>query len=117
MTDQELQKLKEKLAMWAEFTQITRKEAYDIGHYTLWENALGYSHGELPDFPNSLDACFKWLVPKLRITHHIHFHSYDGKVDWRVVLSNTNETIYGRHNEPALALCLAIEKLIDAEKT
>jgi len=66
-------------------------------------------------FDVSLDACFKWLVPKVRTQYHIHFHSTDGKAEWRVVLSNANETIYGRDNNPALALCKAIEKLINEE--
>ncbi len=91
MTDQE--KLNEKLEIWV----------------------FGHKQHLSCKFPNSLDACFEWLVPKVRVTRHIHFHSFDGKTDWRVVLSNANDTIYGRHNEPALALCLAIEKLIDAE--
>jgi hypothetical protein len=91
MTDQE--KLNKKLEIWV----------------------FGHKQHLSCKFPNSLDACFEWLVPKVRATHHIHFHSYDGKVDWRVVLSNANETIYGRDNNPALALCLAIEKLIDTQ--
>ena len=62
-----------------------------------------------------LNNLFKWAVPKVRKQFHIHFHSTNNKTEWRIVLSNANETIYGRDNDPAMALCLAISKVIDNE--
>lgn len=70
---------------------------------------------ELPDFPNSLDACLKWLVPKL---NHIELNT--GMMNkrgkclvrvWKNMLQHYEVT----STTPALALCLAIEKLIDNE--
>jgi len=66
-------------------------------------------------FTDSLDAIFKWLVPKvgeigldLKLSRTI-------EPKWRVILSNYTDRppTIGDNNNPALALCLAIEKLID----
>lgn len=68
-----------------------------------------------PDFLNDLNACFKWLVPKLRekraldrieyVFGHKHYGCFLRTKYW-IITQGEGET-------PALALCLAIEKLID----
>lgn len=95
MTDE--QELNKKLAEWAGL-----------------EDALGLDR--VPNFTHSLDACFKWLVPRA---------SEDG---YEVAISTEGKDCYGElfgqgqgdHLQadvetPALALCLAIEKLIESE--
>lgn len=65
-----------------------------------------------PYFTHSLDACFKWLVPKL-------YHTSLSRSDDSIYIAEaslyendlTQEAYY--EGNPALALCLAIEKLID----
>jgi len=93
MTEQELNK---KLAEWAGFK-------YD--DWLGWIYPDGENFDELPDFPNDLNACFKWLVPNIK----------DDITRMEVLISWAYE-IYTLENPPALALCLAIEKLIDGGK-
>ncbi len=83
------------------------------------ESGISVYHNERkePDYPwhidlltQSLDACFKWLVPRL---HFAEVHtSSSGFVS---TLFYTENLCYyeGEAESPALALCLAIEKLID----
>lgn len=81
----------------------------------------------LPDLTNSLDACFKWLVPKLKRTE-FRLHMWRVTKGWCVNVLWL-EDLGGRRRErvtsekyeavdehPALALCKAVEKLIDGEK-
>jgi len=85
-----------------------------VGEWYRWEN--------IPILTNSLDACFKWLVPKLHAYvlqsfstgHHLHHASvalpYTNIQDIQTFQANVERT-----ENPALALCKAIEKLIDEE--
>jgi len=110
------QKLNRKLAEWAGFKFVDSSKK-DV---TLYELAGILNKGR-PDFTQSLDACFEWLVPKL---------------DYPLLLSSSIGTdkitryaclieVYDVHpteysvvsiETPALALCLAIERLIDKEQ-
>ena len=63
------------------------------------------------NFAQSLDACFKWLVPKLFRNRIELTYTMNGK--WRCVLGNPNVCEVEEAETPPLALCLAIEKLID----
>ena len=106
MTDQELKQLCEKLAKWAGFEKA------------------------IPVFTDSLDACFQWLVPRLRVRgrHRMldEIHLYPDGSGWLceldMVLTKDDEyeadkckVSHNRAETPALALCRAIEKLIDKE--
>jgi len=78
---------------------------------------------DTPNFTESLDACDKWLAPKLYAyclqsfnqghkNHHASivpypYTSFDNMI--------TYEATVAREENLALALCLAIEKLIDSE--
>ena len=99
------QKLNEKLARWAGFRPATQGE-YSPGSTPQpdmerrgW--GIMYPDGQikwyLPSFDSSLNSCFKWLVPKL-----------DQAQYYEVLRSIKVKT-----ETPALAICLAIEKLID----
>lgn len=76
-----------------------------------------------PNFTDSLDDCFEWLVPKLEpLGYDLEISNDSEMLGWRVVLRN-------RHSECSIAspqesatvetiataLCLAIEQLIDHE--
>ena len=74
------------------------------------------ANNNLVPFTESLDACFKWLVPRLWICNitleeaifwdvHVSIPDYHGK--------NKHGNGQALDENPALALCLAIEKLID----
>ena len=106
MNEQELQELNKKLAEWAGFnlTCYGHGLAWFINNEALYCEIKDSETPEecLPNFTYSLDACFKWLVPKAEEKSKIVLY------DW-LVLRNTIK-------EDALALCLAIEKLIDGEK-
>jgi len=116
----------EKLAEWAGF----RKGYWSLNNEELWlepnmsppsKVSIGDEHlYRLPDFPSSLDACFKWLVPKLRqVTLS---NGLDHPTKWMAdVLAGGGvgkllSRSYGEAETPALALCRAIEKLIDEPK-
>jgi len=90
------------------------KEEKQIGYWVK----DGMAYRELPDFTESLDACFEWLVPKLSIEGYgVEIKNYsDGKFGARVTLTKSVwESEDAEAETPALALCLAIEKLIDKE--
>jgi len=65
-----------------------------------------------PYFDESLDACFEYIVPKL--------DRYRIENDWSIIERHFAYAEIGAvgeqewNNSPALALCLAVEKLIDA---
>lgn len=92
-----------KLAEWAGFVGIIDyPNKASIGHPST-KSGLFIKL----DFTQSLDACFKWLVPKL--SDYFIGSSVDGHTAtvWNISYS------YGAKAEtPALALCKAIERLI-----
>lgn len=108
------QKLNEKLAKWAGFRQLpVGKSGFHwercqrVGNWMPPEETDTWqSRDHLPNFTDSLDACFKWLVPKL----------YPSKLDKLGLEALVNNAICDSIENKcsvALALCLAIEKLID----
>lgn len=113
MSNEELNK---KLAEWAGF-----KDAHidDLGHpiYRKVSVRTGadWEWAKIPDFTNSLDTCFKWLVPKLTVRYPlIHFNTNDDNYSCCSIGANGNKYFSG-WGTPALALCKAIEQLIDKE--
>ena len=80
----------------------------------LWE-WLGVK--EQGDFTNDLNLCFKWLVPK--IEHYSLWHGAPRIIN-QPPMGEHNAEVWIGHNygyghskeTSALALCLAIEKLI-----
>lgn len=116
MTDQE--QLNEKLLKFAKFIETDKKRRWASGSdlKTVWrfpDDPVGLRDTiHPPNFPKSLDACFKWLVPKF--LGYCIYKQGDNHVAMVIPLkSETGICTDGK--TPALALCLAIEKLIDAE--
>ena len=109
-----MKELHEKLAKWAGFAQSTS------GHDIVWllDNKWPPLE-ELPNFTESLDACFRWLVPKLPPLLYLAFWPvhFNGQEFWDVPLQGYGASFSytERAETPALALCQAIEQLIDAE--
>ena len=109
MTEQEKQKLNEKLANCAGFI-LYADPTPGIGIHCIRPDK---TEGIFDiDFTDSLDACFGWLVPKI-IQKMMGELTYDRRSAVKALFrkwlaNNPNGT-----GNPALALCLAIEKLIE----
>lgn len=103
MTEQELNK---KLAEWA---GVEEQKVYVPDPMDYPDHKLILARSSYPDFTHSLDACFKWLVPKAReeLTQDRLY----------LVLYNWISSIgyFDGDSESALALCKTIEKLIDSK--
>ena len=106
------QELNQRLAIWAGIKYEPDQDVFKV----IFPDGSWYNIGHdwkldeiEPDFTQSLDACFKWLVPKLK------FVAIDGEAGhFNAGLFQTENFDYynGEAETPALALCLAIEKLI-----
>ena len=88
---------------------------------TKW---VGLDYFKSRNFTESLDACFKWLVPKLdKLNITCGLVAYCDKDDesmkpyyaWLASVDKPYDSWFADAGTPALALCLAIEKLIDRE--
>jgi len=116
MNEQELNK---KLAEWAGFTYKFGKEMWNYERYketnAWWEAPNGRRFKDLPDFTQSLDACFKWLVPNLFDKSYSVIITQDlaRAIGYVRLLEEGRQFDATDNHNPALALCLAIEKLID----
>lgn len=110
------EELNKKLAEWAGITFFVGGWKYPDG-----------TKGSSVNFTKSLDACFKWLVPKLKpevvklipIAGIEMFKDYGKK--WGCILTPERwvgkiSAIADDNSSPALALCLVIKKLIDSER-
>ena len=115
-------RLNHELLIWVGFTLTNGVWSYPDG--VTVDNGVPY-------FPESLDACFKWLVPKMlkgdyphlteiifdptmcEIEMYTYYLRYDSLHDDGCV---EREESQGYAQEPALAFCLAIQKLIRSER-
>ena len=104
----------------------TKREAEQELNRKLAEWAECFREDQLPDFTQSLDDCFKWLVPKVYSTIQVEdicFGKENGEdychILWWTGKPKTDSYgcgVYeGRSDNPVLALCLAIEKIINKE--
>ena len=105
MTDQE--KLSEKLAIWAGLRQNK------LGVYGI-RDTNGSFHKPDKMFTDSLDACFKWLMPEfIKAFHNNPLAIELLLIDWREDIKHASQ--FADVSFYAKRFCLAIEKLIDAE--
>ncbi len=106
MEQLDVQVLNKKLAEWAgwEYRECNpnhpqlKNSEYGMGWFHPDSNIGSFKP---LDFTHSLDAIFKWLVPKL------------DEYDRMEILMGWAYNVVSLEDEPALALCLAIERLID----
>ena len=122
-----MDKLNEKLLEFAGFKHFTDKLIVGfrgISYENGWIYPDGYAHLDPPNFTKSLDACFKWLMPKLTkeyIELEIHCDYLVKSDSWNVALlagfyypgEPKHLISVANSKDIALAFCLAIEKLID----
>jgi len=104
-----MNELNKKLAEWAGLTHIQTWQFSDSFHIEF-RASDGMIYFPLA-FTESLDACFKWLVPKLA-----HYFIGDSVHGHTAAVWNQGYSYGAKGDTPALALCLAIEKLIDGDK-
>ena len=102
------EELRNKIAKW-----LGWEFHADGVHWRSSPDVLGCSVLEnLPDFPNDLNACFEYTVPKLK-----YFSLYyDRGLGWLISIDDKNRVEMASEESPALALCRAVEKLIQGEE-
>jgi len=109
------QKLNKKLAEWA-FPSALECDVIIDGIWIITDEG----EQKIRLLTESLDACFKWLVPKLPINAHISVSKdIDRPTYYARILGHyfdSPQYVGIDDGSPALALCLAIEKLIGKEK-
>lgn len=109
--------------VYPDFIAVDKRYSEQAKAY-LKEKSVGveewYRHENLPIFTESLDACFRWLVPGLyQFTSlpDVNFccpYNEDEGYLCSVVDDSGGEILASAGAEtPALAFCLAVEKLID----
>ena len=112
------QELNEKLAKWAGFKKWTEEKKLPWETIGVIYKAPDNSYNSLPTFANSLDICFKWLVPKLAQKGYIVIvgsFEHNGYYAFAYYFLNPEPTQTIPADTPALALCRAIEQLIDSK--
>ena len=117
--------LNSKLAKWAGFKLESHKtlaRAWGEGGgelftLTYWTAPQDDEMMELPDFTTSLDACFKWLVPKIReLGYRFNLNSLQGGGFIVRIYEKPFDFKFAAEGKTAsLALCLAIEVLLDGD--
>ena len=118
-------KLNEKLAKWAGFvrddvTPCTLARGFKPS--PMWIFPDGDFDAVPPDFCNDLNACFKWLAPKLEgvlLQYKPATRGWPAIVYAEATMLDPMHSAWAKagENEMALALCLAIEKVIGMEAT
>ena len=114
------EELKKKLAEWAGFELLYGGVRNQYTGLQSWLRPDGKKVTRIV-FTYCLDACFKWLVPKATAGDDYTIQTATSKYHTTVHISPHYEGMpsFKYHGEggqkPALALCLAIEKLIDSE--
>ena len=103
------EELTRKLAEWRGFTNI-RKGTEGLVGVSPDGNTLVGLH-----FPQSLDTCFQWLVPKA-IDRIMAEHECSSDIAYSILFKWWLRELELNMGEPALTLNLAIGKLIDNEQ-
>ncbi len=108
-----MEELKFKIAEWCGFTIIWEK----VGCVTPYCKYApdGNWCDESPDFTTSLDACFEYIVPKLLHKDVYILHHSGSPYPECQIRPIAKEPIIVVAETPALALCRAVEKLIDGQ--
>ena len=111
MTQGELQELNEELARWAGFKKCRHFPMSRDDAPQLYRDVYGKTYRKLPNFITSLDACFKWLVP-ITIDKIMSDQGCSSDVAYAILFKKWLQELELIIPEAALALCLAIKKMI-----
>ena len=108
--------LNEKLAKWAGFQEQTNRWHFEFTKKVLdWLFPTPSCHiGKLPNFTQSLDACFEWLVPEV-IDMIMAEQECSSDLAYAILFKKWLQELELDIPNYAPTLCLAIEKLIDSE--
>jgi len=120
LSPERLEELNRKIAEWVGFAEVEHHPCYCPTQCKYWHGIDGEflgKYGDLPDFPHDMQACFEHIVPKLR---KLGCSWYIGQPEGDIVHSHIHwiakdKKFSGYDEEPATALCLAVEKLISKE--
>jgi len=112
--------MNKKIAEFAGFTRSGNKREYH------WNEGVREQHwldpdgtitwgtygirGRLPDFERSMDACEKWVIPKL---DYVEIKYSPGKLCPSVKVESNGLIRYGQDKTIPQAFCRAVEKLIE----
>ncbi len=115
-----MEKLNRKLAEWVGF-ELKKVQCVGLIYYEQEQECWYYKGREygfnIPLFTKSLDACDKWLMPKLTSFSLVMMGHNDPELVGHYVSIRVHKTIYSAEAKSfALALCQAIEKLVDGSK-
>ena len=108
-----MEELNKKIAEWCGFR--------DVSHTTRHGEFCQYPGGQLrpsfPDFTTSPDACFEYIVPKLKKMGRGIRVQTDYDTNWCAEITPTPSTCteYAEADTPALAFCRVVGKLINTE--
>ena len=100
-----------RLAEWAGFVQVEYRWHPEPKEVSDWLFPNKVTIGRLPDFTQDFSICLEWLMPKLN-AWTLSKQAGEREYKARVFINGTpSETGWG--DNPALALCRAIQTLID----
>ena len=110
------QELNKKLAEWRGFKYeliVIGDGGSDVGRWTYPDGSICINS---PNLTQSLDALFEWIVPKaLREIATIHNVRIQKAFEILLRFWSDKRAEVDEPDADALALCLAVEKLIDSE--
>ncbi len=115
MDEQELNK---KLAKWAGFYCEKGKRSGDNSDYEAWfvsSDKAEFIGDEPPNFSNSLDDCFKWLVPKA-IDKIMGEQGCSNNIACAILFKKWLQQLEQILPIATLALCLAIKEFTETKK-
>ena len=125
MENVEMEKLNRKIAEWVGFyREIEKVDLPDKWKLEEWHDPMGKVTKDfsLPNFCKSLDACFEYIVPKLGYREILLVPRPTTEESWSCWIGRFGigqgtmpEAIAEGFESPALALCRAVEKLIDGK--
>lgn len=114
-----MEELNKKLAKWAGFfygwSDNPKTMETEGGWYYPLANPKTCMQVDLPNFTQSLDTCFKWLMPKV-IGKIMSEQECSSDVAYGILFKKWLQELELMIPEASLSLCLSIEKLIDGEK-
>ncbi len=121
MEEDNMDDLNIKLAKWVGFKE------YVAGWQSPNDGRMVYDKASLPYFTESLDACMKWLIPKLQLLGHtmeleaLECKGYKFTIFPTIQSRRSDEAFVepiasSDNDSPAMAVCNAIEQFIDKGK-